>query len=137
VPAAAQGPRVELDPAALDRLDRRLVRERAARYLSEAQDLLVTVAAHARNCERDARLDVRQEAERSRALLGRRALLVEDDLPAVASVRPVLEDVDLVLREVAELPACARAPELGSIQQRIDERRLLFKIPLMTQELVG
>jgi hypothetical protein len=55
----------------------------------------------------------------------------------VASVRPVLEDVDLVLREVAELPACARAPELGSIQQRIDERRLLFKIPLMTQELVG
>ena len=37
---------------ALDRLERTLTREHAARYLSEAQDVLVTVAASPRDCDR-------------------------------------------------------------------------------------
>jgi hypothetical protein len=130
-------PRIHVSDAFLNRLERNLAREQAARYLDEAQDVLVTVAARPRNCDRDERLDVGDEAERSRQLLARAALLVERDRADVASVLPVLEDVDNVLREVATLPACARRRDLDAIHRTITERHLLMKIPLMSRELRG
>ena len=123
---------------ALQRLERTAARQRAARYLNEAQDVLMTLTAMRPDCERrPRRVDIADEVERSRELLARRALLVEVDHEEIASARPVLDDVELVLREVASLSACARAGEIETLKRRLDRRRLLMKIRLMSRELEG
>jgi hypothetical protein len=120
------------------RMERGMAREHAARYLAEAQDVLVTVTANPADCDREEeRLDVAQEARRSRELLARRALVVDLEGEAVASARPVLEDVEQLLREVAALPACVRAGQVQAIHREMTRRHLLMKIDLMTQELQG
>ncbi|PYQ11880.1 MAG: hypothetical protein DMF80_20325 [Acidobacteria bacterium] len=132
--AAAQV--VTVPEQVLRRMERRVTREQTARYLDDAQDLLLTVTAP-RPCPRQARrVDVEEEAERSRRLLARRALVIETG-EDVASVRPVLRDVEYVLREVASLPSCARERDLQAIQREVSRRNLLMKIDLMTRELKG
>lgn len=134
---AAPTQRVEVPDEMIDRLERSLARQHAVRYLSQAQAVLVNVSSPP-ECDRfDAHVDVQEEARQSRELLARRALLVELDGDPVRSARPVLEDVDSMLREVAALPACARPRDLEAIHREIAERRLLMKIDLMTRELAG
>lgn len=120
------------------RMERRLARDSAARYLDEAQDLLVTVSAHPADCEDEhGRIDVGEEARRSRELLERRALMVGLGDDEVASAQPLLDDVEGLLREVAALPACVRADSLEAIHEQMERRKVLMKIDLMTQELRG
>jgi hypothetical protein len=122
----------------LRRLEANLAREQAVRYLNEAQDVLLTMAAKPQDCDRkQGRVDVGQQARRSRELLAGRALLVEIDRDEMAPARPVLEDVERLLREVAALESCARSGEIEAIHRQIQERRLLMKIDLMTRELAG
>ena len=129
--------RVAVPEEMLGRMERSVAREQTARYLDDAQDLLLTVTAP-RPCARQTRrVDVGQEAERSRDLLARRAMLVGSGGEDVASVRPVLRDVEYVLREVASLPSCARERDLQAIQREVSRRNLLMKIDLMTRELKG
>jgi hypothetical protein len=129
---------IVLSGESLERLERNVAREQAARYLSDAQDVLVTVAASPRNCERESqRVDVAEEARRSRELLAKKSLLVEMEQDAVASARPVIEDVNALLREVAQLESCARAGDLDAISREISRQKLLMKIDLMTRELTG
>ena len=136
--AAALPESTRVSGEVLDRLEGHVARQHAARYLNEAQDVLVTVAATSRDCEREGgRVDVGDEARRSRDLLARRTLLVEMDRDEVASVRPVLEDVEEMLREVAALESCARRRDLEAIHRELTRRRLLMKIDLMTRELLG
>ena len=121
----------------LRRMERLLAREQAARYLNEAQDVLVTVTAGPSPCPKGlARVEVEDEARRrSRALLARRASLGG---PAdVASAEPVLAEVEQMLREVADLPSCVRPGRLQALQREVGRRRLLMKIDLMTRELQG
>jgi hypothetical protein len=135
-PAAVPAEQVEVSEDALRRLERNIAREQAARYLSEAQDVLVTVAASPRNCDRESeRVDVGAEAERSRELLHRRALLLETD--AVASAQPVLDDVEQMLREVATLESCVRVRDVERLQEQMTRRQLLMKMKLMQRELLG
>ena len=123
---------------ALQRMERALERERAARYLSDAGDLLVTVAASPARCGRRAqRLEVGAEARRSRELLSQRRLFVEADAPSVVAARDVLDDVEDLLRQVAALDPCVRPQELEAIRGEIARRRLLMKIDLVTRELQG
>jgi hypothetical protein len=126
---------------ALARLERNLAREQAARYLSEAQDVLVNVAATPPDCEREEepgrRVDLAAESARSRELLARRALLVEEDEAGVASARPVLDDVHDMLREVAALPNCTRPADVLRVRQALEKRQLLMKMRLMERELLG
>lgn len=130
---------IALSEDSLRRLERTVAREQTARYLNEAQDLLLTVATSLPHCDRAAhRVDVSDEARRSRDLLARRSLLdLEAGSDDVASVRPVLQDVEQVLREVAALDPCVRPADLLAIQQTMEQRRLLMKIDLMSRELVG
>jgi len=121
----------------LRRMERLLAREQAARYLNEAQDVLVTVTAGPSPCPKGMqRVEVEDDArERSRALLARRASLAG---PAeVASAEPVLAEVEQMLREVADLPSCVRKGRLQALQREVGRRRLLMKIDLMTRELQG
>jgi hypothetical protein len=117
--------------------ERVVAREQAARYLGEASDVLVTVAARPRRCRKGHdHVDIGEEAQRSRELLARRSLLHVDEA-AVASAQPVLDDVEQVLREVASLDACARRLDLQAINRQIERRHLLLKIDLMARELQG
>jgi hypothetical protein len=135
-PPAVPAEQVEVSEDALRRLERNIAREQAARYLSEAQDVLVTVAASPRNCDRESeRVDVGAEAERSRELLHRRTLLLETD--AVASAQPVLDDVEQMLREVATLESCVRVRDVERLQEQMTRRQLLMKMKLMQRELLG
>lgn len=129
-------PEVALDGVSLRRMERTMAREQAVRYLNEAQDFLVTMAALPRPCpETRDRVEVSVEARRSRELLARRALLVELDGDDVAPARPVLEDVEHVLRQVAALESCARGADLERLQRDVERQRLLMKIRLMSREL--
>ena len=120
------------------RMERRLARDSAARYLDEAQDLLVTVSAHPADCEKEhGRVDVGEEARRSRELLERRALMVDLGGDEVSSAQPLLDDVEGLLREVAALPACVHADSLEAIHKQMERRNVLMKIDLMTRELRG
>lgn len=136
--AAIAAPPPAVSTEALDRLERNLVREHAARYLTEAGDVLVAVAATSVDCDPPAgRVDLGPVPEQSRDLLARRALLVEADREAVASARAVLDDVERALREVAELPSCVRRRDLEHLRREVDRRQLLMRIRLMTRELEG
>jgi hypothetical protein len=131
-------PTLVVSEAAFHRLERTLAREQAVRYLNDAQDVLVTVASTLPHCERhDRHVDVAAETERSRELLARRALLVDLGGDGVLSARPVLQDVEQVLRAVAALDPCAHPEALALIQADLQRRRLLMKIDLMTRELQG
>ena len=59
------------------------------------------------------------------------------DGSAVRSARPVLDDVEEMLREVASLEDCARFPDLERLQGEIERRQLLMKVRLMQRELLG
>jgi len=135
-PASAQP--VAMDDAALRRVERTVAREQAVRYLSEAQDVLMTVASRPHACPlKDRHVDLTEESRRSRELVVRRALLVALEDDSVASARPVIEDVDHVLREVATLDPCVNPEEVAHVQRQMEEGRLLMKIRLMSRELVG
>ncbi len=127
-----------VSPDALARLERNVAREQAARYLNDAGDVLVTVAAAPVECDRrNERVDVEQASARSRELLARRALLLESGPQAVARARPVLDDVEQALREVASLESCVRRKDVERLRQDVERRQLLLRIRLMTRELEG
>ncbi len=141
-PARAAIPAAEasalLAEDALARIERNLAREQAARYLNEASEVLVTVAATGVDCDRtDDRLDVGMAPERSRALLEKRRLVVDEGGEAVASARGVLDDVEIALRQVAELPSCVKRRDVELVQKDVEARQLLMRIRLMTRELEG
>lgn len=137
-PREAAANEILVPEAALKRMERNVAREQAVSYLNDAQDVLVTVASAPQLCDRKRRtLDLAEEARRSRDLLSRRAMLVDLDSDEVRSVRPILEDVERVLREVAVLDPCARPQDLDAIHAQLREGRLLMKINLMTRELQG
>lgn len=134
--ATAEVPQVS--PESLARLDRTLAREQTARYLNEAQDVLVTVAATPPHCKRGhEQLDMADEARRSRALLQRRSLYTELADEHAPSAEPVLHDVERVLREVAALDDCSHPAELQAIHRELTEGRLLMKLTLVQRELLG
>jgi len=104
IPPAEASPLVTED--ALARIERNLAREHAVRYLSEAGEVLVTVAATGADCDRaEERLDVGRApsaaASCSSAVPSRWRRAGDE---AVASARGVLDDVELALREWRTCP---------------------------------
>ena len=144
---APQAAQVEIPPAeasplltedTLARIERNLAREHAVRYLSEAGEVLVAVSATGTDCDRaEESLDVGEAPARSRELLEQRALVVRHGGEAVASARGVLDDVEMALREVADLPSCVKRRDVERVRQEVEERQLLMRIRLMTRELEG
>ena len=123
---------------ALDRIERNLAREQAARYLSEAGEVLVAVAATGTDCDEvDGRVDMGGAPERSRELLEQRQLVVQAGAEAIAPARGVLDDVELTLREVADLPSCVKRHDVERLRHEVESRQLLMRIRLMTRELEG
>lgn len=137
-PRAVDEPTVQASAAALERMESRLARDRAARYLQEARDVLVHVASDAPHCDRRTRrVDVEAETQRSRDLLARRALIVDPSAPEMASARNILEEVERTLRDVAALDPCSDPEALLELRRDLTHGRLLMKIDLVSQELMG
>ncbi len=123
---------------ALQRIERNLAREHTARYLNDAGELLVAVAATGVDCDKEeGRLDVGAAPARSRELLEKRRLVVASGGEAVASAQGVLDDVEMALRDVAELPSCVKRRDVERVRQEVERRQLLMRIRLMTRELEG
>ena len=136
-PLAVATTEIAVSDEALDRMERTMARERTARYLDEAQDVLVTVSGAPRRCDRKTQhVDMGDETRRSRELLARRARL-DLDGSAALTAGPVLDDVEKVLREVASLENCARRRDVEAIHRHVERERLLMKMELMTLELAG
>jgi hypothetical protein len=137
-PAPPAPPTVAVSIDALDRMERAVDREQTVRYLQEAQGVLVSVSTTLPRCDRAGEhREVAAEAGKSRELLARRRLLVDDQAEHLAAARGLLEDVDRVLADVAALDGCAQAGELRAIVRRIAAERLLMKIDVTTRELQG
>jgi hypothetical protein len=130
----AEGPSLQKEEG-IDRLERAVAREEAARYLTAAQEVLVTVSTPPHCRLKAGHVDVEEESRQSRTLLERRTLLAAGD--NVPSAGPVLNDVERVLREVASLDPCATKGAVDEIHREVQEKRLLLRINLMTRELQG
>jgi len=126
------------DAAFYERLEKTHTRANAARYLAEAQDILIQVraAADCPDSPKDS-VDVTVEAQTSRTLLMRRAALVSGSRGTVVAAQGVMEEVEGVLQRVAELPKCTRRKDVDAIARTVDQRNLLMKIDLVAQELVA
>jgi hypothetical protein len=134
-PPGAVTPAPSVSAEALTQLEGNVA---AGNPLPTTQDVLATVAASPRDCDRtERRVDVEAESHRSRELLARRALLLDVDAAAVASAQPVLDDVEQILREVASMEACVRYRDVERLQGEIERRQLLMKVRLMQRELLG
>ncbi len=140
VPTSLEGPgETSLnDIAFYERLEKTHVRANAVRYLAEAQDVLiqVTAAADCPDSPRDS-VDVRREAQTSRSLLKRRAALVSGSEGTLVAAQGVMEEVEGVLQQVAELPHCTRRTDVDAIARKVDRKHLLMKIDLVSQELAA
>ena len=140
VPAPAPPPAVReaaVSADALLRMESTVGREQAVRYLQGAGDVLLSVTAGLPHCDPRERRAVGVEAARSRALLADRRLLLDIESDPLAVARPVIEDVDLALAEVAALDPCAKPSDLQAIADRIARDRLLMKIGVLARELAG
>lgn len=126
------------DTAFYERLEKTQVRADAARYLADAQDILVQVraAADCPDSPQDS-VDVTREAQTSRKLLKRRAALVSGSGETLLAARGVLEEVEGLLQQVAELPQCTRRSDVDAIARRVDSKNLLMKIDMVAQELAA
>jgi C4-type Zn-finger protein len=82
-------------------------------------------------------VDVQREAQTSRSLLKRRAALVSDPGGTLAAAQGVMEEVEGVLQQVAELPHCTRRTDVDAIARKVDRKHLLMKIDLVSQELAA
>ena len=127
------------DVAFYEKLEKAHARASAARYLAEAQDVLVQVTAAAADCPDSPKdsVDVTREAETSRSLLQRRASLVAGSPEAFVAARGVMDEVEGLLHQVAELPRCTRRTQVDAIARSVDRKKLLMKIDLVAQELVA
>ena len=126
------------DAAFYERLEKTHTRANAARYLAEAQDVLIQVSAAA-DCPDSPKdsVDVTREAQTSRSLLRRRAALVSGSQGTLLAAQGVMEEVGGVLQQVAELPKCTRRKDVDAIARTVDRRNLLMKIDMVSQELAG
>ena len=126
-----------------ERLEQSRTRANAVRYLTEAQDVLVQVTASASDCSDsppdspEGNVDVAREARTSRLLLKRRAALISGSEETLVAARGVLEEVEGVLQQVADLEQCTRRTDVAAIARRVDKKNLLMKIDLMAQELAA
>lgn len=120
------------------RLEQSQARANAVQYLAEAQDVLiqVTSAADCPDSPKDS-VDVMHEAQTSRLLLKRRAALVSGTEDTLVAARGVLEEVEGVLQQVAELEQCTRRSDVDAIARKVDRKKLLMKIDLVAQELAA
>ena len=101
-----------------------------SRYLGQTAALLVALPAELRAGRADQRF-VSQAGD----LLSTTRLLLDSDAAANADVRRLLEDLELVLAQIARLPARRGAEELDLITQTLEDRDVVPRLRSAAAEI--
>jgi hypothetical protein len=94
-----------------------------AQYLSSTETLLTGFRADARGGQLDA-----QFAAEARQLLGSTRLLLDSPAGRDPHLKPLLEDLELVLAQIAVLPAARDTQDVQLINQGIEQRSVLTRL---------
>lgn len=95
----------------------------AARYLSRTETLLTGFRTEAR----DGALDAQFSAQ-ARDLLGTTRLMLDSPAGKDARLRDLLEDLELVLAQIAQLPSDGRNEDVRLIDQALEQRSVLLRL---------
>ncbi len=101
----------------------------AADYLARVTALLVTMAAESGN-----RPSVEYSTAQARDLLATTRLMMDAPEPIEPRLRMLLEDLELVLAQIVQLPARPSAPDVSLIDQAVDQREVLPRLRVLLAE---
>jgi len=101
----------------------------ATDYLARVTALLVTLAA-----EPSARPSVDYTTTQARDLLATTRLMMDAADPIEPRLRLLLEDLELVLAQIVQLPARPSAPDVLLIDHAVDQREVLPRLRVMLAE---
>ena len=101
----------------------------ATDYLARVTALLVTLAA-----EQSARPSVQYTTTQARDLLATTRLMMDAADPIEPRLRLLLEDLELVLAQIVQLPARPSAPDVSLIDQAVDQREVIPRLRVMLAE---
>lgn len=97
-------------------------------YLERVTGLLVTLAAEARQGGGGAARSIEYSTSQARDLLATTRLLMDSPRMKDPHLRSLLDDLELVLTQVARLPARPSAPDVYLIDQALDQRDVLPRL---------
>lgn len=128
--AAAPG-----NEAFLHKMQAAFAREATAQYLSECQDLLLTLMRSGRKC-RGENYDVAFEVERAQQLLQRKQLLDSElTSPDVARAKSLCDELETFLVNLSTSTACESPDGMRRMESYIQKQQLLLRINLLQSEL--
>lgn len=95
----------------------------AADYLERVIGLLVTLASESRGGK-----PAEHSATQARDLLATTRLLMDSPQPIEPRLVSLLEDLELVLAQIVQLPAPPNAPDVYLIDQALDQRAVIARL---------
>ena len=101
----------------------------ATDYLERVTALLVTLAGESGRGQ-----PVEYKASQARDLLATTRLLMDSPDPIEPQLRVLLEDLELVLAQIARLPARPDAPDVYLIDQAMDQREVIPRLRVYLAE---
>jgi len=101
----------------------------ATDYLERVTALLVTMAGESGRGQ-----PVHYVAGQARDLLATTRLLMDTPYPLEPHLRALLEDLELVLAQIARLPARPEAPDVYLIDQALDQREVIPRLRVYLAE---
>lgn len=101
----------------------------ATDYLERVTGLLVTLAAGTRDGS-----SLEYSATQARDLLATTRLLMDSPQPMAPHLRGLLEDLELVLAQIARLPGRPDTPDVYLIDQALDQRDVLPRLRVYLAE---
>ena len=101
----------------------------ATDYLERVTSLLVTLAGASGRAQ-----PAGYSADQARDLLTTTRLLMDSPAPMQPNLRALLEDLELVLAQIARLPARPEAPDVYLIDQAMDQREVIPRLRVYLAE---
>ncbi len=121
--------------AFLGRMQNAYAREATALYLSECQDLLLSLMRAGKNCPGQ-NYDVSLEVERAQRLLQRKQLLeAELKSPDVERAKPLCDELENFLVNLSTSDRCETLDKMRRMESFIQREQLLLRISLLQSEL--
>jgi hypothetical protein len=110
-------------------------REATSQYLSDCQDLLLSLMRAGKNCDRN-NYDVSFEVERARSLIRQKQLL-DSELrsPYVASAKVLCDELENFLVHLSMSDRCESPEKMRRMESYIQREQLLLRINLLQSEL--